>query len=403
MILLKTTFSCSVKKLLCIVCAAFVVSSLLSSSSYARCLTRSEYGIFTEAKRHVDSGKFEHASAVLERYFTRSSSKHSYGYELYGVVLLQVDKIEKAVRVLQQGFSEYPENVTLAQNLGTALYRSKKLVEAADAFMAAYRLSGEKRPSLAYSAAVFWAQEKQYGKAATVMHSLVEHAEAKSNWHLLLAQCLLYQKKAKDAEQVMHKAIARYPEEAKLWRMLGFVYFRQGQREKAAATYEVAYKVSPPSQKESSQLASLYCALGAPSLGKRVAAAAEPNAKLLDNLAFSLARMGDLQSALLYANQALQQKASDKRRFRKAQILMRMKRDNDARTIFTAVAKGKGKLCAKAQWVLAIMAWNNGEWKLAKAELEKLLDEKGVFKRRAQRLLAVLKQVDGTTKTDSTS
>ncbi len=115
---------------------------------------------------------------------------------------------------------------------------------------------------------------------------------------------------------------------------------------------------------------------------------------MLDSLAVTLARGGDLSAALEQINSVLKQAPSDKRLFFKGNILMRMQRIEEARSIFTSLAAKGGKLASKAQWVLAVLAWNEGDWDLARAELKKLSDNGGDLKARADKLLGVLQEIE---------
>jgi tetratricopeptide (TPR) repeat protein len=364
-----------------------------SALAGVRSVTAMEYEIFTEAKRLVDKGRHDMAAEKMAVYFRRYSDRHQYAYELYGAVLLEMKREDLAVSVLREGAGEYADSGSLAQMLGTALYRAGKPLEAADAFLKAYALSGEAKTYLAYSAAVFLARGEQYGRAAAVLRPLTGRAEAKADWHILLAQCLMRQDKLQEAAQGLRAAVRVYPEDAKVWRMLGLVYYRQGLRDKAAATYEIAHKLAPPSSRESAQLASLYCSLGAPSLGARAVGEAPPTPEMLDNLAHSLARGGDLPAALEHAQKALEQAPTDDRRFRKGQILLRMEKKAEAAVVFGDLAAGGGRLARKARWMLAVMAWNDGNWQQARVELEKLASGGDRMDKRARRLLGILDQV----------
>jgi hypothetical protein len=116
---------------------------------------------------------------------------------------------------------------------------------------------------------------------------------------------------------------------------------------------------------------------------------------MLDNLAHSLARGGDLPAALEHAQKALEQAPTDDRRFRKGQILLRMEKKAEAAVVFGDLAAGGGRLARKARWMLAVMAWNDGNWQQARVELEKLASGGDRMDKRARRLLGILDQVSG--------
>lgn len=363
---------------------------VLPAAAADRPVSQQEYELFTQARRYVENKALGRAEALLGNYFERREDGHAYAYELYGYVLLHQGKAEQAVRVLEKGFALYPHNATIAQNLGSACAGLGRHDKAAEAFMAAYVLSGETRPQLAYSAALFLLRSERFDRAEDILRPLVARPEAKAEWFLLLAQCLVRQDKKQAALDTLELAVKRFPEDSRLWRMLGFAHYRQGNGKEAAAAYEISHRLKPPSPKEASQLAALYCSLGASLLGEKRAQAGEDSPRMRDTLAHGLARSGDLTGALLQAEEALRMEPTPERHFRKGQILLRMRRMEEARSEFALLAGKEGALQAKALWMLAMISWAEGDWRTASTFLEQAGQMDEGVRRRSQGLLSVL-------------
>jgi len=358
-------------------------------------VTQHEYQVFSDAKRRIGSGNFTRAAEILEGYFKGRRQGHSYGYELYGFALLQLDRVAEAARVLQEGVAAHPDNATIAQNLGAALARQDRYAEAAQAFLTAYRLGEEKSVGLAHSAAVFLLRAREYARAEAVLEPLVRRDDARVEWFVLLAQAQVRQDRTGPAAQILREAVARFPEDARLWRMLGFVYHKRGEQERAVAAAQIVHELEPTSADETVRLASLYCALGAPNLGERTVRDTQASPQFLDSLAHGLARSGDTDGALARMEEALRLEPTDERRVRKARLLLLAHRNDEARRVLTPLAQAQGPWQGRALWMLGMAAWSEGKWRAAEAALRKAVQADPRMERRARNLLAVMETVAG--------
>ena len=382
--------------------AALLVATAVVLASGARALaagapvTRAEYNLFTTAQEHIEHRRFGKAEDLLKGYLERKRKPHAFGYELYGYALLQRDKPEKAAEAMARGMRDYPGNMNIVQNYAAALSRTERYAEAADAYLKAYGLGGETRHGLAFAAAWLLFRDKQYAGAEHVMLDLVKRADARPPWLLLLAQAQLYQNEFGKARALLEDAVERFAGKARLWRLLGFAYFKNGQRDKAAAAYEIAHRLKPPTQREAQQLAVLYASLGAPHLGEAKLADQEATPQMLDALAYGQARAGDLDAALAKASQALADAPTPERFFRKGAILLRMGRRDEAAACFREAGARKNPLQGSAYWTLAMMAWSDGDWAQTSSYLRKAMRADPKLCDRGERMLQLIDSVAAT-------
>ena len=350
-----------------------------------------EHGIFSSAKQDFDNRDFARAAATLRKYFDTHPHRHPYAYELYGHILLRTQQASKALDILQEGVEEYPEQMNLVQNLAVAYARTNRPAKAGEAFLQAYALSGYKMPQLAFSAGVYLAKGERYEEATNVISNLISKEGLRPTWALSLAQCHLHRHQEKQAARILEEAVEQFPDNTKLWRMLAYAYLKSDALKKAAAAYEVAFTLEPSSIQESVQLATLFMNLGAANLGATVAKDSSPS--MLDNLAYCLAKSGNLEQALQKALEAQQKQPTDERRFRLAQILFRMNRLREAKTHYSALAQSAGPYRNKAQWSLALLAWHAGDWAAASAQLKNIKQTDPKMTRRVAKLLQILENI----------
>lgn len=375
----------------------FVIMALLcffGTQSYAaQSLTRAEYALFTEAKRAFDSKDYPAAAETLEIYFRQKGSKHNYGYQLYGIILLNTKNYERAVQILEKGVKEYPKNANLWQNLGMAYYNTKKIFKAAKSFEKAYTVSEKKAPSLAYTAAHFFVQAKKYKDAIRLLSHITLLKSAKPLWFQALGQAYFYDGQRKNAALTIEKGLGRFKENASLWRMLGYFYYQLKNREKAASAYEIAYTFEAPTENEAQQLALLYYSLYAPYSGKRLLAFKNTPIATLSYISVLYAQAGDLTNAIDIARLAVKKKYSYDLQFRLGILFYRKKSFAQATNIFRTLAKRESEYAEKGQWMLVEIAWDKQDWKSLATELQTLADMQGPLSGRAVQLLEVVEQL----------
>jgi tetratricopeptide (TPR) repeat protein len=373
------------------IAAGLVLGGFSLSPAQDMPVSNYEYGIFSSAKRDLDARDFAGAAATLGKYFDAHRHRHPYAYELYGHILLHTQQPAKALEVLQSGVEEYPDRLNLVQNLAVAHARMDQPVRAGATFLRAYALSGHQKPQLAFSAGVYLARGEQYDQAADIVGNLIRKEGLRPAWALFLAQCRLHLQQGEQAARLLEEAVELFPDNEELWRMLAFTYYRNETLKKAAAAFEVALTLGPSSTKESVQLATLFMNLGAANLGATTAKEASPAE--LDNIAYCLAKSGNLEQGLQKALEAWQKAPTDERRFRLAHILFRMNRLEEAASHYQALAHGEGPYQAKAQWALALLAWHAGDWATTHAQLNAMKQTDPQMRRRAARLLQIMENI----------
>jgi len=359
----------------------------------AKPVSQEEYRIFSEVQRVLQQDNTQRAGRLLEQYFNRPGVKHPMGYELFGYVLLHQDQAARAVQILEEGRAAYPDSEVLARNLAAAYARTGQSRRAGEMFLTAYELGRRSKPMLAFSGAIFLHRAQAWDEAWQVLAPLLARPDSKTQWFLLAGHCLLQMKRFDKAAAVLQAGLDKSPEDGRLWRILGFAQYKRGAMERAAAAYEIAHRLNPPSPREAASLAALYCSLGAPLLGDRATASGGANAELLDNLAYGLAQSGDLKGALAKARQALADAPSDERRFRVGGVLVRLGRQDEAREIYEDLGAKPGPYQGRALWTLAMMAWSAGDWPKTLAALDQASRADAKLKKRAERLLSVMETV----------
>ncbi len=351
-----------------------------------------EFKTFSEAKKLLDTKKYGSCATVLAKYFRQSGKKHSYGYDLYSAALLATKQYSTAIKILEAGIQNYPKNASLLQKLGMAYYHTGQKTKAAQAFQKAYGTAGKNKPELAYMAAHFFVDAKQYKLTIDLLKPIIALKSARPVWYQVLAQAYVGIGDTKNATITIEHGLARFGNSAHMWRLLAYMYYTQKKLDKAAAAYEVAYALKAPSANELQQLAHLYYAIYAPYSGKRLQKTDNLSPQVLDAMSHAFAQMGDLNTAAEAAQKAVQKAPSAERQFRLASILRR-KKDSSATQIFRTLAKQGGKYGERAQWALAEMAWEKGQWANLRQELQTLQALKGDFSGRAAQLLPIIEQI----------
>lgn len=374
-------------------CAGLVLCEGAPLRAGGRPVSAEEHRIFSNARQAFDSRDLDGAATVLDRYFNSHSHRHPYAYELYGHLLLQTRQAEKALTILKKGTEEYPDNRNLTQNLAVAYARTGDAGHAGEAFLKAYALGEFKTPRLAFSAAVFFVRDQQHPKAANVVRELIAKEGLRPAWGLFLAQCYLRQQQPKQAVRLLERAVGRFPDHEKLWRMLAVAYYRADTLKKAVAACEIAHTMKPDTADagESSRLATLYMNLGAAHMA--AAAAKDASPVMLDNMAWCLAKTGDLEQARQKALEAMRKAPTGERRFRLAQILFRMNRRQQAKKHYAILSEADGDYQAKAQWALAVLSWQEGNWEQTHARIQTIKTTNPQKKQQLARLLQILETI----------
>ena len=355
-------------------------------------VSRHEFELFTKAREHLAKDRMEDAERVLARYFKRNGKKHPIGYELYGYLLMHQENPRKAATILEEGVRYYPKNASLAQNLGAAHGRNQNHERAAELFETAHALTPEKPSRLLYTAAVFRYRARQFDKAGALLSSLLEKPDPEPIWFILKGMCDLEGKRFEEAKDGLQKGVSLFPDHARMWRMLGIAFHRLEEWNLAIAACEIAQRLKAPTPSESRQLASMYASIGAPHLAKKkVAAASLDDETLFDHLAYGLGRAGNASEAITAMDLALERKTTPKRLFRKARLLERAGRVQDAKAIYRKLAERPGKFRGRANWALAMMAWLEGDWDRVLERLEKTKTADPAFATRAGRLAEIVK------------
>ena len=378
-----------------------LVFPILEAKAYTPApLNPTEHRLLTQVHKALKENRRAWALKTLSRHFKLTARPHDYAYELHGHLLIQDKNFKGAIGVLERGTSLYPKNPSLVQNLGVAYSRCQMPKRAGKSFMRAYELGDKKHPSLAFSGAVFLSRAGEWNQTRAILEDLIREKGERPPWILFLSQAYLKTEAGDLAVPLLKKAIDTHPGNRRLWRMLGFVHYSMERSEEAAAAFRVARDLAQDKEKNKNNLARFFIGLGAVRAGERVLE--DPDPALLDHLAISYARTGDLEKALERAQKAWEKEPSPQRRFRLALVFMRMGKYHRATAHFRALANTPGPLRNKARWGEVMAAWQQRDWERVSQLLGPLASQDSPLALRALRLRKIMNKINGSP-THSTS
>ncbi len=146
----------------------------------------------------------------LYRSFLEQNPSHPLGLQFFGLLHSQRGEYAEAIAYMRESLRLFPEQAEVANNLGNALKRAGRPMDAVDS----YRRACELQPRF------------------------------RDAWRNL-GLCLIDTGRLQDAEEAFRRCLAIDPRDARAWLGIGLVEQRRGQYEEAVAAYREALMFEP--------------------------------------------------------------------------------------------------------------------------------------------------------------
>ncbi|MFH1006749.1 MAG: tetratricopeptide repeat protein [Candidatus Latescibacterota bacterium] len=215
-----------------------------------------------------------------------------------------------ALRTAQDALARYGDDASLYYYLGRSLTEMKDLPEALKAFEALIRLDETRVDGWMNSGYIYLSMEC-YAEAQSLLEKGVERLPTNSRMWFLLGVALADQEDLQGAVSALERALALDPENVTYLFELGRVQDRAGQFDEGIRTFEKLLSVNPEHALALNYLGYLFADRGirldeSLTMLKKVVAQDSLNGAFLDSLGWVYFRLGDLENAERYIEQAAQ-------------------------------------------------------------------------------------------------
>jgi tetratricopeptide (TPR) repeat protein len=167
------------------------------------------------------------------------------------------DDHEGAIREYVKAVNKYPSYRRAWQELGFAQMRANKHRSAAESFVEVISLGGSD-PQTYGALGIAHFQAGHFGSAESAFRMVVMMDPREDRWKQALAECLGRQNKFADTINLLDGLIAKDRENPDLWKMQAFAYANLGDKEKAAANFEVVDRLGGADFVTLSNLGTIY-------------------------------------------------------------------------------------------------------------------------------------------------
>ncbi|MCF8033935.1 MAG: tetratricopeptide repeat protein [Desulfarculaceae bacterium] len=362
-------------------------------------MVRSLQAALHQAQELVAKNKPQEAAAHLAQYAQSRDDPHPQLSFMRGVLAYQAKQRDQAAEHFAAAVKADPCFQAALRNLAVVRYEQGKPAAAAKLALRAYELSKPPNHSLLYEAAVFYLSADQPKEAVPLLQKLAALPKPKKAWLSALVRAHLDLKQPRQAEAVVKRLLAGWPDDAALWQLAASLATMRQDYPAAAACLAVAYRLEPPAPEGWRRLGELYRAAGAPLVAARYylkyLGARPLTPKEMDRLA-SLFRQGhDLVQARAWAAKAAKAQASAKRWARVGRLAMEQKDYQAARRAFADAAKLNSR--GGRNWLMAgYAAWQGEELQQAVRDFAKAMEQakaKSTTAKEAARGLKAVRQM----------
>lgn len=349
---------------------ALLCCASLATAEQPRCrgrepgLSPAAHQALVKAKGLWSQKSHGQALKLLQQY---ASNHPNHGHHILsfwlGYLNYLLGQRERAATHLTRAVELWPCMAEAWRNLAVIRLEQKRPALAAELMLKAHHFQRPPNPELLYQAAAFWLVAQKPAKAVPILQSLVSQAKPKVHWLEALIRAHIEMKNPKQAQRVLDRALAFFPDRERLWRTAAWLAADQRNYPRSVAALGVAYGLKPPEDAQWRQLGDLYRAARVPA---KAAAAYErafgtkPTPKQLDLLArtYLLAQMPDM--ALETAGKAFKRKPSHKRMALLGRIHLARRELGRAMKSYEQAAKLGGD--APRYWLMAgRLAWRLGQ------------------------------------------
>lgn len=298
-------------------------------------LTKEEQKALYEAQEAIKGKAFQKASRLLTEHLRKYPDKpNPLVFYALGNAWYLGKNLNKAFKAYEQGFTRYPSSYLLCTNLGAVSYELEKYHKAGELFEKAYKLSKSPQKEMLYQAGTAYYQAKAFQKAKSVLRRLHRASgSSKKSWIQLLIHVCLELKDWKEAENTLLNFLNRNPEDTEYWKLLSQVRFRRNDYRGAASALEIIYGITPPTSKESEELANLYLHLNFPLKAIQhleKAYGPSPTPKQCDKISKIYVQARRTDQAIRYLDMAIKQEYSSARLLEKGKLCYEQARWNEA-------------------------------------------------------------------------
>ncbi|MCB2192496.1 MAG: tetratricopeptide repeat protein [Deltaproteobacteria bacterium] len=359
--------------------------------------------VLYEAQQLMDKKKDAEAAKVLAEFAKDNPEAHPRFWFLRGVLAYQAKQRDEAGVYFAKAMEGWPCFQAAVRNLAVVRYEQGKPAQAARLAYRAFLLSKPKDYNLLYEAAVFLLGAGKAGQALPWLEELAARPQPKKAWLTAQLRAYLDLKRTKQAAKVLRRLLARWPEDASLWRLKASLATMNKDYGGAAAALAVAYRLKPPDEAGWRQLAELYRAAGAPLAAipyyLKAWGGKATKIKQLDRLADLYVQGHNLDKAAVWSLKAAKARPTAKRWARLGRITLQQKAYLKAHSAYSEAAKLEDKRRGKKNkagryWLMAgYAAWQNEQLPLAEAAFNQALHSAGKNSSTAKEAVRGLKAV----------
>lgn len=196
-----------------------------------------------QALQALRQGRADQAVELLDPWMAHAP-EHPELLQLMGVALIQLGQLERAQDCLQRLLSIQPEHLTGWVNLAGIQTRMGQTTQALESFEQAVRRAPN-QPAVHFNRGNLFMQLGQFESALASFRRAVELAPERPDPACNLAAALGALSRHTEALQVLRDVVARHPDCAGAWNMLGVAWQRDGDAHHALESYYRALECNP--------------------------------------------------------------------------------------------------------------------------------------------------------------
>jgi len=342
----------------------------------------------------LDKEEFSQAATIISDYVkdTRETIQ-SMVYLMLGGARYKAGDRAGALEAFRTGHRAWPKDEHLAMNTAALLYELDHHAEAGRQFEKAAALQDPFDPETLYQAGSAYYSGGDLKSSARVLGDLLNRTtKPRKEWVHLAIHAFMETGRKDKALDLLMRYLNSTPEEDAYWEMLAGLHLDKNDLAEACAAFEVCCLLRKPEAAELERLASLYAYLDAPLLAAGTLTRAwgqSPGAERTRKLVALYASAGRLDKAMDLLNR---HPNNHELQLIKGRLLFEARRFGPAReALEKCLARGED---SEARFLLALCAWEDGDWKHARGQFSRLARDKG-YARRAKGYLTTLDDLDG--------
>ena len=383
----------------------------------APAITQAEASAFMSAQ---DLYKKEKHREVLEklRSFVDAKRPHPYAVTIYGLSALALKKEKLAIDVFEKGVSIWPQNASLHQNYAVALMSGEKFLRAGDVFLETVELVKKEsvKNDMRRSAGSAYYQARAWKRVRPALGPLAALTSDDVQALKLAGGADLQLRNWARAESTFERVLVLEPDSRRMWQTLASIRMTRGNRVEAAPAVETAAFLESREahdKKESVKTryaarhaaANLYGVLRAPhleleSLEKLPAAVFHDKTRKkeadkrpaevvqLERILSAQLRAGNRKAALETNAKLIEIDANSARHTMAGSLLYQMGDIKAARAAY-ARDRSKGIGGDRNRFFAALLAWEMGERKAAKAGFKTVSEKSGFYSQARNSIRAI--------------